>query len=108
MIPADEPDSESDGELVRRLHIDPDALEAFYRRHVGAVAAFVARRVGDAHSVADVVSNTFLAAINGSASYDRSRNPDTARFWLFGIARREVANHLSAADRQDVLARREH
>jgi RNA polymerase sigma factor (sigma-70 family) len=106
-LPADEPDGEGDAELVKRLGFDPEALESFYRRHVGAVAAFVARRMGDADSVADVVSNTFLAAINGSAGFDPRRSPDTARFWLLGIARREVANHHGSAGRQDALAQRE-
>ena len=82
------------------------ALEAFYRRHVSAVAAFVARRVGDADSVADVVSNTFLSAIRGAPGFDRRRSPDTARFWLLGIARREVANLHGSAGRQKALVRR--
>ncbi len=106
-LPADQPEGVGDGELVLRLRVDPDALEIFYRRHVSAVAAFVARRVDDADSVADVVSNTFLAAVNGSAGFDAARSPDTARFWLLGIARHEVANHHGAAGRQDALARRE-
>ena len=61
----------------------------------------------DADAVADVVSNTFLAAIRGAAGFDPGRSPDSARFWLFGIARREIANHHGSAGRQDALARRE-
>ena len=63
--------SDDDAELVRRLRTHPQAIETFYRRHVAAVAAFVARRVTDADSVADVVSNTFLAAIQGSTTLRR-------------------------------------
>ncbi len=107
-LTADEPDGVGDAELVTRLRVDPDALELFYRRHVTEVAAFVARRVRDADSVADVVSNTFLAAIKGSAGFDPTRHADTARFWLFGIARRQIADHYGAADRQSELTRRAH
>jgi RNA polymerase sigma factor (sigma-70 family) len=112
MSAADDPkrdaarDVEGDAELLRRLGSDPAALEAFYRRHVAAVAAFVARRVRDADAVADVVSNTFLAAIRGAEGFDPGRSPDSARFWMLGIARREIAEHHSSAGRQDALARR--
>ena len=103
------PDSEPDGDadLLARMGTDPDALETFYKRHVAAVAAFVARRLYDADAVADVVSNTFLAVIRGSNSFDPGRSPDTARFWVLGIARREVADHQSADGRQRSLARRD-
>lgn len=96
-----------DAELVAVLGTDRRALEVFYRIHVGSVAAFVARRVYDAHAVADIVSNTFLAAINGAGSFDRDRSPDTARFWLLAIARHEVARYHGKAGRQQVLWMRE-
>ena len=98
---------EEDGELLGRLGSDPAALELFYRRHVAGVAAFVARRVRDADAVADIVSNTFLAAIRGAGGFDPGRSPDSARFWLLGIARREIADHHGSAGRQHALARRE-
>jgi RNA polymerase sigma factor (sigma-70 family) len=94
-----------DAELVAELRTDPASLEAFYRLHVGDVAAFVARRVGDAHAVADIVSNTFLAAINGAHTFDRDRSPVTARFWLLAIARNEVARYQGQAGRQVVWLR---
>jgi RNA polymerase sigma factor (sigma-70 family) len=99
-------DAADDIELVARLDHDPDALDAFYRLHVADVAGFVARRVGDAHAVADIVSNTFLAAIKGAPTFDRRRSPDTARFWLLGIARHQVADYLGANDRQLSIGRR--
>lgn len=101
------PSTKTDAELVPRLPTDPDALETFYCRHVADVAAFVARRVTDADTVADVVSSTFISAIKGAPGFDASRSPGTARFWLFAIARREIADHFEARGRQDALARRE-
>src|SRR5262245_27704476 len=89
---------------VATISEDPDALETFYREHVGAVAAFVARRVSQPDVVADIVSNTFLAAIRGAHTFDSSRSPTTPRYWLLGIARREVANQLTADGRARTLA----
>jgi RNA polymerase sigma-70 factor (ECF subfamily) len=98
---------DQDAELLVRLRTDPDALEVFYRSHVSDVARFVARRVSSADAVADVVSNTFLAAIKGADGFDPERSPTTARYWLLGIARREVANHYGSSGRDDRLAERE-
>jgi RNA polymerase sigma factor (sigma-70 family) len=98
---------ESDTVLVTRLRTDPEALEAFYRRHVADVAAFIARRVSDANTVADVVSATFLAAVQGAAGFDPDRSPGTALYWMLRIARNEVANHHRQAERQRDVALRE-
>src|SRR6476660_7584622 len=101
------PPADRDAELVAHLRTDPSALEAFYRLHVAEVAAFVARRENDAHTVADIVSSTFLAAIHGSSTFDRGRSPITARFWLLAIARNEIAKHHGKVGRQQVLWQRE-
>ena len=65
------------------------------------------RRENDAHTVADIVSSTFLAAIHGSSTFDRGRSPITARFWLLAIARNEIAKHHGKVGRQQVLWQRE-
>ncbi len=69
---------------------DADALEAFYREHVGAVQRFVARRVADPERAADLTSDIFLAAIDAAADYRSARGAPVA--WLFGIARHVVAD----------------
>lgn len=40
---------------------DPEAFEAFYRRHAERVSRFVARRVADPHTVDDLTTEVFLA-----------------------------------------------
>ena len=83
---------------------DPDAFEAFYRRHVRAVGGFVARRVTDPHLVDDMTTEVFLAAIEGADSYQPSRGGERA--WLFGIARNVLATERrSAAKRADKMLR---
>src|SRR6478752_7272338 len=83
---------------LRRIAVDPDAFEAFYREHLDAIHRFVARRVADPHHAADLVADIFLAAIDGAASYDPHRGPPVA--WLFGIARNVVADDLRQRARE--------
>jgi len=68
---------------------DPDAFAEFFRRHVRAVTAYAVRRCGAVSDVADVVSETFLAALLASGRY--RPQSDTALPWVFGIARRVLA-----------------
>jgi RNA polymerase sigma-70 factor (ECF subfamily) len=58
---------------------------AFYEAHVGAVTAYVARRVSRPEVVFDLVAETFARALEHRAKYDPRRGPAVA--WLFGIAR---------------------
>lgn len=75
---------------VPRIGSDPDLLEAFYREHIDAVKAFFARRVDDPHQVADLVADTFLAAMTGAAGYRPGKGRPIA--WLMGIARNTIAD----------------
>ncbi len=92
-----------DIELLRRSPA-PDAVEAFYRRHVDTVLRFAVRRCASPEDVADLVSITFLEAIGAAGSYDPRRGP--ARPWLLGIAARCLADHLRDGYRRaDALQR---
>jgi RNA polymerase sigma factor (sigma-70 family) len=89
--------------LVRReqaelaeIATDPEAFEAFYRRHVEAVALFLARRVADPHTVADLVADVFLAALDSAHTYRSGLGSEIG--WLYGVAR----NTLSAESRRAV------
>ncbi|MBP2702208.1 RNA polymerase sigma factor [Microbispora sp. RL4-1S] len=64
---------------------DPVAFEAFYRRHVGDVTRFLARRVTDPHTVADLTAEVFLAVLDSAHTYRPGRGSETA--WLYGVAR---------------------
>jgi hypothetical protein len=46
------------GSFARIAH-DPDAFASFYREHVTAVTRFVARRVADPHTVADLAERCY-------------------------------------------------
>ncbi|MFI1408428.1 RNA polymerase sigma factor [Streptomyces sp. NPDC020707] len=83
---------------------DPVAFEAFYRRHVDAVTRFMARRVTDPHTVADLTAETFLAVIDSARTYRPELGSETA--WLYGIARNVVATEARRSARQNVLGGR--
>ncbi|WP_345558487.1 sigma-70 family RNA polymerase sigma factor [Streptomonospora halophila] len=77
---------------------DPDRFEEFYRRHVERITRFVARRVDDPHTAADLTADVFLAAIRSADSYRPDRGEEEA--WLFGIARNVVAAERRRAARE--------
>lgn len=86
---------------MRREHVgpaeiatDPEAFEDFYRRHVEAVTRFLARRVADPHTVADLVADVFVAVLDSAHTYRPERGSEIA--WLYGVAR----NTLSAESRR--------
>ncbi|WP_328901779.1 sigma-70 family RNA polymerase sigma factor [Streptomyces sp. NBC_00441] len=83
---------------------DPDLFEEFYRRHFDAITRFVARRVADPHTVADVTAEVFLAAIDSADSYRPGRGSETA--WLYGIARNLVGAEARRTARQAALGAR--
>lgn len=83
---------------ISGIGTDPDAFEQFYRAHVRAVEGFVARRVGDPHTAADLTAEIFLAAIESAAGYDPARGTPVG--WLYGIARNVVAQHGRSTARE--------
>ncbi len=87
---------------VTALGSDPDAFEAFYREHLPWVRRFVARRVDDPHTAADLTADIFLAVVDSAAGYRSSAGSPSA--WLAGVARNVVADHV----RRQVRQRRAH
>nr|WP_104530625.1 sigma-70 family RNA polymerase sigma factor [Wenjunlia vitaminophila] len=83
---------------------EPDHLEEFYRRHVDAVTRFLARRVDDPHTVADLTAEVFLAVIDSGYSRRLQRGSEIA--WLFGIARNIASAERRRAVRESVLTTR--
>lgn len=76
---------------MKEIGTDQDAFEAFYCEHLGFVRSYVARRVDDAHTAADLTADIFLAAIESAHRYTEARGSSAA--WLAGIARNVVADH---------------
>jgi RNA polymerase sigma-70 factor (ECF subfamily) len=74
---------------------DPDAFEKFYRSHVEAVSRFIARRVEDPHTAADLTADVFLAVIESAHTYRADRGSTVG--WVFGVARHVVATERRRA-----------
>ncbi|SEE86619.1 RNA polymerase sigma factor [Jiangella alba] len=78
-------------------------FEALYTAHSSTVLAYALRRVEVAADAADVIAETFVVAWR---RIDDVPAGDEARLWLYGVARRVLANHHRGDRRRDALAAR--
>ena len=76
-------------------------FEALYQEQVGAVAAYALRRASRETSE-DVVAETFLVAWRRLEDVPFEKPLP----WLYGVARRTLANQRRAAVRRDALGTR--
>jgi RNA polymerase sigma factor (sigma-70 family) len=83
---------------------DPEAFEEFYRSHVADVSRFIARRVDDPYTVADLTAEVFLAAIESAHTYRPDRGSVIG--WVFGVAHRVLAAERRRARRESNATRR--
>ena len=91
-----------DRRLVERfVSGDPAALRAVYDAHAGEVHGFALRYLRAHHDAEDVTQQVFVRAWRGRRTFDPSRG--TIGAWLQGIARRQVAERLSARSRDAVV-----
>jgi RNA polymerase sigma-70 factor (ECF subfamily) len=96
--------NQTDQELLAVLGTDRLAFEVFYRRHVGRVIRFAARRLSEPADVADLTAATFVEALTSAPSYDVSRGEPGG--WLLGIAGRLIANGQRRRGREAAALRR--
>ncbi len=96
--------SRKHAEPLAQIARDPDAFAVFYTEHVAAVTRFVARRVADPHSVADLTAEVFLAVIGSAGTYRPGRGTQVA--WLYGIARNVIAGERRRAAQERHAASR--
>ncbi|WP_043640604.1 RNA polymerase sigma factor [Nonomuraea candida] len=87
-----------------KIATDPVAFEAFYRRHIDAVTRFLARRIDDPHTVADVVAEVFVAVLDSAHTYRAEQGSEIA--WLYGVARKTLSAERRRAYKQYQLTGR--
>jgi RNA polymerase sigma factor (sigma-70 family) len=80
-----------------------DSFRALYATHGRAILAYAVRRTRDPQDAADVLAETFLVAWRRIADIPAG---DDARLWLYGVARRTLANQARAERRRERLAER--
>jgi RNA polymerase sigma factor (sigma-70 family) len=96
---------ESDADLLAATaRGDAEAFGRFYRRHEPRVLGYAITRCANADDVADLIGETFLAAL-GSAARFRDDGGDAIP-WLFGIARRVLAHQRRSFVRRQRLIHR--
>jgi RNA polymerase sigma-70 factor (ECF subfamily) len=87
-----------------KIATDFAAFEAFYRRHVDAVTRFIARRVDDPHTVADLVAEVFVAVLDSAHTYRPKLGSEVA--WLYGVARNTLSAERRRAFKESQLTAR--
>ena len=80
----------SDAALLAMTPTNAEAFGAFYDRYERHVLAFFRRATGRADLAADLTGEVFAAALESALRFDPQHG--TARAWLFGIARHELAD----------------
>ncbi|SEH01684.1 RNA polymerase sigma-70 factor, ECF subfamily [Nonomuraea solani] len=76
-------------------------FEEIYMAHYPAIASYVRRRAGSPDDIADVIAETFTTAWRRLNAVPKG---DEAKLWLYGVARRVLANHFRAEERRIALA----
>src|SRR6185312_15825885 len=87
------------GDLVTQR----DRFEAVYDAYYPAIHQYAARRTSSPDDTADVISETFLTAWRRIGDVPEG---ERALLWLYGVARRVLANQQRGASRRAGLAER--
>jgi RNA polymerase sigma factor (sigma-70 family) len=94
----------SDEELLARAADEPEAFGVFYDRFERPVLAFLSRATGQADVAADLAAEVFAAALLGASGFRPELG--SARGWLFGIARHQLARAWERGRVEDRARRR--
>ena len=97
-------DKRTDEDLLQATPEDPEAFAIFYRRHVDAVLSFFRVRTGDPELAADLMAETFAAALLAAPRFKRRREPAAA--WLFTIGRRKLIDSWRRGKVEDAARRK--
>jgi RNA polymerase sigma-70 factor (ECF subfamily) len=93
-----------DATLLSASVPDPQAFGAFYDRYEKLLLAYFVRNTGRADLAADLTAEVFAAALASAPSYRPAKG--SARGWLFGIARHELADLWQRGRVEDRARRR--
>jgi RNA polymerase sigma-70 factor (ECF subfamily) len=91
--------------LARTRAGDADAFGEFYRARRGAVLAFLRPRVASAELAADLMCETFVAALAAVHAAERDL-PEVPIAWLVTIARNQLIDSVRRGRVEDLARRR--
>jgi RNA polymerase sigma factor (sigma-70 family) len=84
-------DRRTDQELLAlALTTEPEAFTVFYERHVDVVLAFLRRRTSSPEVAADLMAETFAAALLALHADTEPEELEVPVAWLLGIARNKL------------------
>ena len=84
-------DRRSDGQLLTlAVTTEPEAFTVFYQRHVDVVLAYLRRRTASPEAAADLMAETFAAALLALHTTIEPDEIDVPAAWLLGIARNKL------------------
>lgn len=86
------------------MQTDTSKVESLAERLAPALLTYFTRRVPDASDAADLLAETLLVVWR--RSLDVPHDPDQARMWTYGVARRVLATHRRGGVRRNALAAR--
>jgi RNA polymerase sigma factor (sigma-70 family) len=92
-----------DGVMAEGLAERRERFEAVYRELYAPICGYALRRVREPEDAAEVVAETFAALWR---RFDRCPQGDELRPWLFGVARRVLANQRRGERRRTALGER--
>jgi len=81
----------SERDLIERAKREPEAFGVIFDMHYDRIFSYVLRRTGDADIAVDIVSVTFMKALQGLDSFVWRGIPIVA--WLYRIAGNEIKMH---------------
>ena len=94
----------SDSELLALTASDPQAFGVFYDRFGAQILGFFWRATRRADVAADLMAEVFASALESAATFRAETG--SARGWLFGIARHELADTWERGRVEDRARRR--
>jgi RNA polymerase sigma factor (sigma-70 family) len=103
-MPSNHLSDAADADLLALTAEDPEAFGVFYDRFEADVLAFFWRATRRADLAADLAAETFAQALGSARSFNPGRG--SARAWLFGIARHELADTWERGRVEDRARRR--
>lgn len=87
------------------MHPTPDDYTRLYRRHAQPLLLHFQRRVHDAELAAELLADTFEAAISAGESFRGSSDRELSG-WLWTIARNTLADHFRREEGERTRSRR--
>jgi len=93
-----------DAELLALTASDPEAFGVFYERFEAQILGFFWRATRRADIAADLTAEVFAAALESAGAFRAESG--SARGWLFGIARHELADTWERGRVEDRARRR--